>query len=79
MKNTFLFALFIIAVLAFLFLLPKKEVPLIPANEAHLQAMTEQDCLKKCHEKGTQAPLNKKHPPKFACFKCHKKEKEEGR
>ncbi len=47
MKNTFLFALFIIAVLAFLFLLPKKEVPLIPANEAHLQTMTETDCLKK--------------------------------
>jgi hypothetical protein len=79
MKNTLIFIALVIAVIAFLFLLPKKEVPLIPANEAHLQAMTESDCLKKCHDRYAQASLSKKHPPKFACFKCHKKERKEGR
>ncbi len=74
MKNSLIFALFVIAVIAILFLLPRKEVPLLPSDTAHLQTTVEKDCLI-CHGKDAPNPLSRKHPPKFACFKCHKGKK----
>ena len=71
MKNTALFVLFVLAVIVVLFLLPRRPVPAIPQDKSHRQVLLEKDCLE-CHGKDAQNPLSKKHPPKFACFKCHK-------
>ncbi len=72
MKNTVIFGLLVIAVIAFLFLLPRKEVPLIPNDQRHAEVTEKEGCLE-CHGKGRPEHLKEGHPPKFACFKCHRR------
>lgn len=74
MKNTLIFVVFVLIVLALLFAISGKRVPppLIPADGLHADAGDNTSACTGCHGPGKEAALKAKHPPKYECFKCHK-------
>ncbi len=74
MRNNIIFAVFILAVIGFLFSISGKKYPQIPANESHL-GITEVAACMQCHGPAGVMPRKPAHPPKDDCFKCHKKKR----
>ncbi len=74
MKNSLIFALFVIAVLAFLYSISGKKYPQMPADASHLGLTETTTCLD-CHGPGKQHPQKPGHPPKTECLKCHKQKR----
>jgi len=72
MKKNIGIIVFVLAILAFLFLLSnQKKAPLLPGDEAHKQVLSISLC-QACHGPGKQSPLKPSHPPKEQCLLCHK-------
>ncbi|NJD55671.1 MAG: hypothetical protein FIA94_04605 [Nitrospirae bacterium] len=74
MKNSLLFALFILIVVGFLFSISGKKYPQMPADTSHLGVTDTAVCMG-CHEAGKLYPRKATHPPKFECLKCHKQKR----
>jgi hypothetical protein len=74
MRNTLIFVVFVLIVLALLYAISGKRVPppLIPADGLHAEAGGNTSVCMGCHGPGKDAALKAKHPPKYECFKCHK-------
>jgi len=70
-KATVGFVVFVIVVLAVLFLISGPQSPRIPDDENHVVWNRTTLCLD-CHGPEAVAPRGKEHPPKDACLKCHK-------
>jgi hypothetical protein len=68
------FIIFVMIVVGFLFLLPGKQYAPIPDDGLHKAAGDVAACMK-CHGPGKKNELKKTHPPKYECFKCHKRGK----
>jgi len=74
MKNTIMFAVFIIAVVGFLYAISGKKYPQMPADANHLGVIEIAIC-QECHGPGKQYPQKPAHPPKSECLKCHKQKR----
>ncbi len=76
MKNTLIFAVFVLAVLGLLYAVSGKRVPppVIPDDSIHT-AVTDPSACMNCHGPGKSAAMRKVHPPKYECPKCHKPRK----
>ena len=73
MKNTLIFLVFVLVVLAFLTLISGRRTPppFIPQDSQHFALDDPKTCLE-CHGPDKAVPLKKSHPPKRDCMKCHK-------
>lgn len=71
MKQSLIFGIFMLAVLAFLFSISGKKYPQMPADAAHMN-LTETGTCPDCHGLGKIYPQKKEHPPKAECLSCHK-------
>jgi len=73
MKNTFIFLVFVLAVLALLSVISGRRIPppFMPLDSHHIVLNDQEVCLD-CHGSDKEAPLKKTHPPKKECLKCHK-------
>lgn len=80
MKNTLIFLVFVLVVLGFLYAISGKRVPpaFIPEDSIH-EAVSDTSVCMGCHGPGKEAALKAKHPPKYECFKCHKRAREGGK
>ncbi len=75
--------LFIIVAAALLFFLlkaPAETTPKLPHDETHepfykieSKKEAEKSCAQ-CHSENGIAPLSEKHPPKYRCLFCHKRD-----
>jgi hypothetical protein len=74
MKNTLIFFVFVVVVVGFLYAISGKRVrpALIPGDSIHMTVVDTSVCMD-CHGPGKEAALKAKHPPKYECFKCHKR------
>jgi len=73
-KGGLVFIIFVLFVIGFLFLLPGKQYAPLPDDYSHRESGDITGCMN-CHGRGKQNELKKAHPPKFECFKCHKRGK----
>ncbi len=64
-----------IAIIVVLLNAPKPTTPLLPNNRDHKKfySMSKREAEKYCEDCHKQLP--KKHPPKYRCLLCHKKER----
>ncbi len=47
----------------------------LPADKVHRTATTDAMCIA-CHNKTSEYPMSKEHPPKYKkCYLCHKKKR----
>ncbi len=75
MKNSVVFIIFAVAIIAFLIVLSSgKKIPPIPRDLVHNSVATDGGCAA-CHGPGKVAPLHQSHPPKEQCLLCHPREK----
>lgn len=72
MKKNIIFIAFVLAVFAIFYALSTKNVVPIPSDEGHA-GITEQNMCFDCHGPEKEKALSEKHPPKYECFKCHKR------
>jgi cytochrome c553 len=72
MKNTIIFVVFMLVVVGFLYSISGKRYAQIPRNAAH-QVEDEVGTCMTCHGEGKVNALSRQHPPKYECFKCHKR------
>jgi len=77
MKNL-VFAIVVIGIVAFLYVLSTKNVVPIPADAAHASISEEAGCFS-CHGEGKEFARKKDHPPKDHCFKCHERSEEKSK
>jgi hypothetical protein len=75
MKKNLLFAAACFILFIILYTLSVKQFVPIPNDDNHEGIIQKEACLE-CHGKDGQSPLNKDHPPKDQCFKCHEREAE---
>lgn len=75
-----LFVLLCGGILIFLLNAPEETTAPLPHDETHekfhaIQGKKEAEkfCLE-CHDENTVAPLPEKHPPKYRCLFCHKRQ-----
>ena len=68
------FLLVSLIIIIVLLLAPKETTPRLPHNKEHIKfySMKKKYAEKYCSE--CHKKLSKKHPPKFRCLLCHKKE-----
>lgn len=71
MKHTFVFIVFVLAVLGFLFLISGERAHRIPDDEYHTVFDNNEVCTP-CHGPGQPQARKSTHPPKDDCIKCHK-------
>jgi hypothetical protein len=71
-KSAIGFIVFVLIVIGLLFTFSMKEFPLIPDDAFHRGIQDAAVCME-CHGPGKRYEMKKTHPPKFECFKCHKK------
>jgi len=65
MKKNMVFVGMVLLVIILLYMLSAKKIAPVPFDDKHAGITEEKKCFD-CHD-----PLDKKHPPKFECFKCH--------
>ena len=71
MKNSIIFVVFVIIVVAALSLISGKRSPRIPEDATHALITDNKACME-CHNPGKPAALKADHPPKTECLICHK-------
>lgn len=74
MRKNIIFLAIVILIAALLYSLSTKKVVQIPSDEKHANVVEEKICFD-CHAEDKGNPLKKNHPPKYQCFKCHKRQK----
>jgi hypothetical protein len=72
MKNILGFIIFILVVVGFLVFFSGEDFPLIPQDSLHSGINDVTGCTE-CHAEEKKHPLKESHPPKYECFKCHKR------
>lgn len=78
MKNTLMFIVFVLVVLAFLFAISGEKAFRIPEDEYHTIINNNEVCMD-CHGPGMPQARKETHPPKDDCIKCHKVKKTDKR
>jgi hypothetical protein len=69
-----LFVLAILAVFGFFWAISGERMHQIPPDEDHI-AVTDIAVCKGCHIPEGEILVSENHPPKFECFKCHKRKR----
>ena len=72
MKSILGFIIFALVVVGILIFFSGKEFGRIPQDGLHAGISDAAACMD-CHGPGKKNELKKAHPPKFECFKCHKR------
>ncbi|MBI4690090.1 MAG: hypothetical protein HY754_07460 [Nitrospirae bacterium] len=72
MKSIVSFIIFVLVVVGLLYSVSGRRYPRIPDNDLHSGITDTVPCME-CHGSGKQYEMKKTHPPKYECFKCHKR------
>ncbi len=67
-----LFVLGVLAVFGFFWAISGEKMHQIPIDDDHIKVIDIAVC-KECHIPEGETLVTAEHPPKFECFKCHKR------